>query len=167
MVTTTHDEDQGGRPRLILALGGSVLVEPGRRVESREFPLTQEVTTLGTATSADLQLADTDEQQAEIVHDEFDEYVLVQRTAAVPTYVNGEPVERRTLRTGDRLEIGPWTLSYFREEYADHGRPHGGRQGGEGAIQQPQPPRSELSGAKDPEAADLGTVRASAESHDA
>ncbi|HSP75244.1 MAG TPA: hypothetical protein VLO31_03400, partial [Cryobacterium sp.] len=45
------------------------------------------------------------------------------------------------LRTGARIEMGPWRLAFFREEYADHGRPYGGRVGGEFAVQKPQPSR--------------------------
>ena len=32
-------------------------------------------------------------------------------------------------------------MSFYREEYADHGRPYGGRVGGEIGHQRPQPPR--------------------------
>lgn len=42
------------------------------------------------------------------------------------------------LRTGSRLEMGRWTMSYFRSEEADHGRSHGGRIGGELGYQRPQ-----------------------------
>lgn len=30
------------------------------------------------------------------------------------------------LRTGARIQMGKWCLAYFREEFADHGRPFGG-----------------------------------------
>jgi hypothetical protein len=33
-------------------------------------------------------------------------------------------------------------MSFYREEYADHGRPYGGRLGGEIGHQRQQPPRS-------------------------
>jgi hypothetical protein len=39
----------------------------------------------------------------------------------------------QSLHTGDRIEVGNWTLVYHRAEYADHIRPGGGRQGGEGS----------------------------------
>ena len=48
------------------------------------------------------------------------------------------------LRTGARIELGPWTLLYAREEHADHGRPYGGRIGGELGHQRPQPRREEM-----------------------
>ena len=52
----------------------------------------------------------------------------------------------RILRTGARIELGPWRMGFFREEFADHGRPYGGRVGGELARQKRQPgPRGERS----------------------
>jgi hypothetical protein len=58
--------------------------------------------------------------------------------------VDGVPVERKVLRTGNRVQLGGWTLVYWRAEYADHGRPFGGRIGGELGHQQPQPGRHRL-----------------------
>ena len=56
--------------------------------------------------------------------------------------VHGAAVERAVLRTGSRVELGRWrTLVFVREEWADHGRPHGGRIGGELGHQRPQGPR--------------------------
>ena len=40
-----------------------------------------------------------------------------------------------------RVEVGAWTMTFFREEFADHGRPYGGRVGGEIGHQRPQPER--------------------------
>jgi hypothetical protein len=37
-------------------------------------------------------------------------------------------------------------MAYYREEFADHGRPFGGRQGGEYAFQKQQPVRPYGSG---------------------
>jgi len=51
----------------------------------------------------------------------------------------GQPVSQKPLRTGDRIEIGDWTLSYFREEFADHGIPGGGRDGGDQHPVQEEP----------------------------
>jgi hypothetical protein len=157
MVTTTHDPAGGGRPRLIFALGGSVLVEAGEPVMQQEFNLVRGVTVVGSAPSSTLQLSGVDGHQADILRDEFDEYVFVQYSAELPSHINGQLVESSPLRTGDRIEIGPWTMTYFREEYADHGRPYGGRQGGEGATQAAQPPRSETTPAEEPAPADLQT----------
>ena len=68
-----------------------------------------------------------------------DEYVV--HALDPDTRVNGARVDQQFLRTGSRLRVGRWTLAYSRDEYADHGRPHGGRIGGELGRQQPQPPR--------------------------
>ena len=137
-VTTTHYTPGSGRPRLIFVLGSAVW--DGK--PPREFELTQTTTTIGSGETADLRLDGIDPLHAEIRHDANDEYVL---------FVNGEsagfPVldpdtgRGRVLRTGARIDIGEWRLAYFREEFADHGRPFGGRMGGELARQKPQPPR--------------------------
>ena len=58
--------------------------------------------------------------------------------------MHGASVDTAILRTGTRVDVGPWTLSYFREEYADHGRPYGGRIGGELGHQLSQPSREQL-----------------------
>ena len=55
--------------------------------------------------------------------------------------VDGARVQDKVLRTGDRLQVGEVCFSFFREESADHGRPYGGRQGGEFSEQREQPPR--------------------------
>ena len=67
-----------------------------------------------------------------------DEYVLTARSETVPTVVHGQHRAEQQLRTGTRIEIGPWRLTYVRDEYADHGRPFGGRIGGELGVQKPQ-----------------------------
>ncbi len=159
MVTTTHDVRGGGRPRLIFSMGGHGLLHEGdTTVEQGEYLLKDGTTTVGSSDDADLRLDGIDDFHAEIVHDEFDEYVFVQRSERDTSTINGERMGRRPLRTGDRVELGPWMLSYFREEYADHGRPFGGRAGGEGAVQAGQPARSENSGVREPTAADLQTI---------
>ena len=53
--------------------------------------------------------------------------------------MHGERVRRQILRTGSRVDLGEWTFTFSREEYADHGRPYGGRIGGELGHQRPQP----------------------------
>jgi hypothetical protein len=74
-----------------------------------------------------------------VVHDERDEYVVLD--AGAETRVHGAPVGRGALlRTGARIDVGAHALSYYREEHADHGRPFGGRVGGELGHQRPQPP---------------------------
>jgi hypothetical protein len=157
---TTHDPQGGGGPRLIFALGGEAIASADGSVTQTEYALAPGRTSIGSAADADLRLPDLAPEHASIVRDEFDEYVLEPESPELPSRVNGQPVSRHSLRTGDRVELGPWTLTYFRDEYADHGRPFGGRQGGEGAVQQEQPPRSESTPAEEPSPADLRTVTA-------
>ncbi|TFD76148.1 FHA domain-containing protein [Cryobacterium sp. Sr8] len=140
-VTTTHYAPGAGRPRLIFVIGS----ENWHGQMPREFDLLPTVTTIGGAPTADLHLDGLRLQHAEIRHDENDEYVLyplgpvggIIRPGSAP----GQPAAGTVLRTGARIEMGPWRMAFFREEYADHGRPFGGRAGGELAHQKPQPSR--------------------------
>ncbi|MEO5852305.1 MAG: FHA domain-containing protein [Nocardioides sp.] len=134
-VTTTHDPARGGSPRLVLVAQGSYL--PGERQPI--YWLTGETTTLGSGQDCDIVLPGLAGLHVRIVHDERDEYVV--QALDPDTRVNGARVDQQFLRTGSRLRVGRWTLAYSRDEYADHGRPHGGRIGGELGRQQPQPPR--------------------------
>ena len=110
--------------------------------QPREFSLRETATTrIGSRAGADLQLDGLAEDHAEIRYERGDEYVLVDLGAPGGSRVNGQPVEQAELHTGDRIEVGDWTLSYYREEYADHGRPQGGRSGGESVH---EPPRDDL-----------------------
>ncbi len=133
MVTTTHDPQGGGRPRLIFAFGGSAQIGS----EQREFSLRPGVTTIGSAADADLRLDGLAERHAEVRRDDDDEYVLVDLGSADGIRLDGQPVDQAPLHTGDRVELGRWTLSYYREEFADHGRPFGGREGGEDTPRHP------------------------------
>ncbi|MEQ6900340.1 FHA domain-containing protein [Nocardioides sp. YIM 152588] len=132
-VTTTHDPAGGGGPRLVPAVE---TVLPGAR--QPVFWLADRVT-IGSGEGADIRLPGLEEVHAVIEHDGRDEYVVT--AVAGVTRVHGAPVERALLRTGARLEVGDHRLVYYREEYADHGRPYGGRLGGEAGYQRPQPPR--------------------------
>ena len=136
-VTTTHDPGGGGNPRLIMAPRPDPW--PGDRQEV--FRLIGAVTTLGSDESCDVVLPGLEPLHAEVRHDEDDEFVLVRRGRPGDVRVNGEPVDRSLLRTASRVQVGPWTMSFYREEYADHGRPYGGRVGGEIGHQRPQPTR--------------------------
>jgi hypothetical protein len=133
-VTTTHDTHGGGRPRLIFALGDHATANS----EPREFDLLPGVTSIGSAADADLRLTGLDDHHAEVRRDDTDEYVYVDLGTSSGSRVDGQPASKHVLRTGDRIELGEWSLSFYREEFADHGRPHGGRQGGELAVQRPQ-----------------------------
>ena len=169
-ITTTHDPEGGGRPRLVFAPGPFVWPDDPRRI----FDLRPDVTTIGSAPTADLRLDGLAEEHAEIRRTAADEFVFVQLSGTHASFLNGErllkgqplqnvePLQngtgqngtgprgttdgsrRRLLRTGTRVELGQWTLSYYREEFADHGRPYGGRVGGEIGHQRPQPPRKPL-----------------------
>jgi FHA domain-containing protein len=133
MVSSTHQG--GGRPRLRFAMGDSA----PQGSQPREFSLIDEAaTSIGSGAGADLQLDGIAERHAEIRYEPGDEYVLVDLGGPGGSRVNGQPVERAELHTGDRIELGDWTMSYYREEYADHGRPFGGRQGGESLHEHPR-----------------------------
>lgn len=130
-ITTTHHTRGSGRPRLIF-------VQDSDRWTGqipREVNLRREIFTIGGDAGADLQLAGLDPLHAEIRHDENDEYILVPHGEVRGSVNRTGP---SVLRTGARIQVGQWRLAYFREEFADHGRPFGGRSGGELAYQRPQ-----------------------------
>lgn len=132
---TTHDPLGGGGPRLVFSVGQAPVVGVTRRV----FYLKQGTSTIGSDPSCDLVLSGLEPHQAEVFRQhEGDEYVLVATSAAGVTRVNGEVPDGQLLRTGSRIQLGEWSVAYSREEYADHGRPFGGRAGGEFSRQQPQ-----------------------------
>ncbi|ASD22750.1 hypothetical protein B7495_12200 [Cryobacterium sp. LW097] len=136
-VTTTHYAPGAGRPRLIFVVGS----EYWNGQPPREFDLLPGVTRIGSAEDADLRLEGLDALHAEIRHDENDEYLLVALGPVGGGARTDDPSSGQILRTGARLEMGSWRMGFFREEYADHGRPFGGRLGGELSVQKPQPPR--------------------------
>lgn len=133
--TTTHAEWGAGDPRLLVSRDGQ---------DRSVFPLTEDEVTIGSAEGSSLLLAGVDAVHATIVHDDRDEYVVtlhgVGEMNANPE-VDGDDTRSEVLRTGARLALGDWTLVFTREEYADHGRPFGGREGGELSDQRPQPER--------------------------
>ncbi len=138
--TTTHAEFGAGNPRLRIT----------RDDERSEFALDAEVVRIGSAAENELQLSDADPVHATITHDDRDEYVLELHGAGEmnsnPDADATHPGENmQTLRTGARFTVGPWTLVFAREEFADHGRPFGGRLGGEYSDQPLQPPRPDYS----------------------
>jgi len=69
--TTTHAAWGAGNPRLVFNVGEDWDGSP-----AREFPLVDEVTTIGASESSTLRLVGLDPEQATIVHEEDDEYVL-------------------------------------------------------------------------------------------
>lgn len=136
--STTHAAWGAGDPHLIVS---NTTTE-----EHFNFPLQADLVTIGSDASCSLVLADTDPTHATVRHDDRDEYVL---TLAGPGTMNANPTalatypddHSETLRTGAQFVIGPWRLVFSRAEFADHGRPGGGRVGGEGSDQPPQPKR--------------------------
>lgn len=135
--STTHDPEGGGNPRLIMAPGE----HPRAGDVQPVFRLSGTVTTIGSHPGCDIVLPGLAAVQAEVRHDERDEFVLVRVSELGETLLNGAAVDTGLLRTASRISVGDWTMSFYREEYADHGRPYGGRVGGELGVQQPQPPR--------------------------
>lgn len=153
-ITTTHYTPGSGRPRLIFAVGDATW--DGSR--PREFDLLPTKTVIGSGEEADLRLPGLAPVHAEIRHEGDDEYVLygfdVVGGGGAREQGPGRGGGGRILRTGARIELGAWRLAYFRAEFADHGRPYGGRVGGELARQRKQPPRGgtgPLSRASDPD----------------
>jgi hypothetical protein len=130
-ITTTHYLHGSGRPRLIFVQNS----ETWNGQVPREFELLGDRTTIGSDDDAMLRLTGLDGLHAEVLHTEDDEYVLVPH-GVITGSVNGR--EQSVLRTGARIQLGEWALAFFREEYADHGRPYGGRNGGELSYQRPQ-----------------------------
>lgn len=131
--TTTHYASGGGRPRLIFVRDSESWDGKAPKI----FNLTTESLAIGGSPGADLTLAGLDDVHARIVHNELDEYELVAE-APIGGSVGMRAGNTQTLRSGARIEMGDWRLVFFREEYADHGRPFGGRSGGELSFQKPQ-----------------------------
>ena len=136
--TTTHYLPRSGRPRLIFVIGS----KNWNGQMPREFDLLPEVTTIGSGSEASLQLDGLNALHAEIRRTADDEYVLypigAQAGGSGLVETTGRKDGGQVLRTGTRIELGKWKMAYFREEFADHGRPHGGRVGGEMSRQKPQ-----------------------------
>lgn len=132
-VTTTHDPHGGGHPRLVFWAE-----DDEQMVQGSPFALLPGVTVIGSGVDADLHLPGIDEHQGEVLRDAADEYVYIHLGPHTPSRVDGRMVGEKTLHTGDRIQLGEWTLVFAREEFADHGRPYGGRQGGAGSHQRSQ-----------------------------
>lgn len=133
-VTTTHDPLGGGDPRLVY-----FLFPPEQGGQRHVLPLKKGVTTVGGAAEDDLVVAGLHPGHVRIARDPAtDEYEVCPVPGATTT-VGGRPVDRPVpLRTGMVVRAGELELIYARAEYADHGRPYGGRQGGEFSRQRPQ-----------------------------
>ncbi|WP_254367373.1 FHA domain-containing protein [Microbacterium sp. NC79] len=138
--TTTHAERGAGHPRLLITN------EPERMT----YELVDEVTTIGSSPTCTLTLPDMESLHATITHDDRDEYVVTLHGEgemnANPTSSATAPGDNtETLRHGAHFTAGAWRFVFQRDEYADHGRPFGGRVGGELSDQPPQPKRPDYS----------------------
>lgn len=142
-VTTTHDPRGGGGPRLVFAFSPWPQAGDVQRVEF----LTRARTTIGSGSECDIQVDGLEPVHAVVERTADDEYVLTHVATVGTSTVAGIPARHSLLRTGSAIALGPTRLTYFRAEYADHGRPYGGRLGGEIDHQRPQPtPRPRESG---------------------
>lgn len=135
--TTTHDPGRGGEARLVLE---KAAVWGGERLPV--FWL-EDGATIGSSPDCHVRLPGLAARHAVVRHDEADEWII--EALSGETRVHGAVVVRQVLRTGARVRVGPHVLAFYREEFADHGRPHGGRIGGEAGRQMKQPPRRDQS----------------------
>ncbi|ANS79146.1 hypothetical protein SGUI_1750 [Serinicoccus hydrothermalis] len=135
-VTTTHDPLGGGEPRLVYYPAPG----PEQGAPRLVARLRRGTTTLGSDEGCDVVVAGLDPLHAEIRRDPADDEYLLHAAAGSSATVGGEPAhDGIVLRTGATVTCGDQTFVYMREEYADHGRPYGGREGGEFSRQRPQP----------------------------
>lgn len=133
--TTTHGPSGGGSPRLVL--------EREHLWAGQRMPVywLSESTTIGSGPTCDVRLPGLAALHAVVRHDEDDDEYVVEGRDGIARVHGASVAGRVTLHTGARLEVGGHVLAFFREEFADHGRPHGGRLGGELGVQLPQEPR--------------------------
>lgn len=133
---TTHSTYGAGDPRIVM-IG---VEDPAG---SPVYLIDREVITLGSSADCDVVLEGLLPHHATISHTETDEYVLDSQgethtsTAGEESPFDDAPKGAR-LRHGSEFRIGAYAFSFQRAEYADHGRPFGGREGGEGSKQSRQ-----------------------------
>jgi hypothetical protein len=120
--TMTHDPRRGGYPRLALTIGNKQVPQDG----AVAFPLRGVETTIGSDAACDIRLAGLDPVHAVVVHDESDEFILMDRSRSGTTLLNGAAVGSGILRTGARISLGDWSLAYPRPPYPPHGSPYRG-----------------------------------------
>lgn len=98
---------QPGRPRLRISDSGGA---------ERELAIGGEVLVIGRASDADVRLSDTgvSRRHAELRR-EGDDHVLVDLGSTNGTLVNGRPIERVRLASGDRIELGATVLMFERD----------------------------------------------------
>lgn len=83
-----------------------------KRDERREFPITEETTTIGRSPESDLRIPtpDVSRRHCELVI-EGDKLIVHDVGSSNGTYVNGRSIEETVLKPGDRLTIGPVTFT--------------------------------------------------------
>lgn len=136
-ITTTHDPLGGGSPRLV-----HYPAPPETGGARHVLALRRGTTRIGSGEHDDLRLDGLRPGHVEIRRNpSSDEYEVVPVAGAVTTVAGAEVTSPVILRTGAVVRAGGRSFTYARDEYADHGRPHGGREGGEFSRQRPQPPR--------------------------
>jgi hypothetical protein len=126
--------DVAGHPRLVVATDGHAVAGSAEASGvQREFVLDKAVITIGSADGQDIQVAGIEPQHGEIRRDAAgNDYVYRQVTDRGVSRVDGSGIHTSSLHHGDRLELGPVTLVFQRDEFADHGRlSKGGREGGQ------------------------------------
>lgn len=144
---TTHSAYGAGHPRLVM-IGVEGSEEP------RVFPLEGETTRIGSADDNEIVLEGLLPHHATITHTAADEYSLdsigeTQTSSAGEESPFDDAPKGALLRHGATFTIAGWGFSFQREEYADHGRPFGGREGGEFDAQSEQGPPPDYTGAHD------------------
>lgn len=121
-----------GHPRLVTSVGGYAMTGTAAASGVTEsFPLDADTTMLGGATRQDIHLAGLPPAYGAVVHRRGDEYIYMQLDPAYTARLNGTCIITAALHHGDRLTLGHHELVFQRDEFADHGRFDGGRQGGE------------------------------------
>ena len=98
---------QPGRPRLTVN---------GTDGAARELAIGSDVLVIGRASDADVRLSDTgvSRRHAELRR-EGDDHVLIDLGSTNGTLVNGRPIERVRLTSGDRIEVGATVLLFERD----------------------------------------------------
>ncbi|WP_298748676.1 FHA domain-containing protein [uncultured Serinicoccus sp.] len=133
-VTTTHDPLGRGDPRLVYYLPPG----PEQGSPRQTAYLLRGTTTIGSDPGSDVVVPGLAPHHAEVRRNPTDDEYLVHAVdgdVSVAGAVVGEGV---VLRTGATVTCGEQRFVYVREEFADHGRPYGGREGGEFSRQRPQ-----------------------------
>ncbi|WP_238148993.1 FHA domain-containing protein [Serinicoccus sediminis] len=133
-VTTTHDPLGRGEPRLVYYLPPG----PERGSPRQTAFLRRGTTTIGSDPGNDVVVPELAAHHAEVRRNPQDDEYLVHAVDGDVSVAGAVVEEGVVLRTGATVTCGEQRFVYVREEFADHGRPYGGREGGEFSRQRPQ-----------------------------